>query len=1299
MRDQTSQGAAVPRGERPLERADDALTCFAAELRALRHKAGSPPYRQLARSAHYSSTTLADAAGGRKLPSLAVTLAYAGACGGDLAHWEARWRRAADELAPAQPDRVDGAPGTEGPCPYVGLASFQPEDAERFFGRERLTDEVVARVRAGRFLGVFGASGSGKSSLLRAGVLPRLRCGPPTGPGSRPTLLFTPGAHPIEECAAKLAALGGLSVTALHGELQDDPRALHLNVLRALSEHPPGTDLLIVVDQFEEAFTLCADPQERALFISALVTAAQAANSRTRVLLGVRADFYAHCSRFPDLVEALRDAHLLVGPMTTDELRRAISEPATAAGAIVEGALLAQVVADATGQANVLPLVSHALRETWRRRRGHTLTLAEFEACGGIRHALTRTAEDLYTSLSERRRAAARTILLRLVALGEGTDDTRRRVRRADLDDTDQSGPVLEALAAARLVTLDRDTVEITHEALLHAWPRLSGWISENRTELLLRQQLHDDAQHWEREGRDGGLLYRGGRLDAARAWATSSEGGADPLPQRAREFLTASVRHEQRAARTRQAVVAVLTVLALIASGAAVLAFQQRASARTARDRAVAGQALAEADQLRPTDPSLAAQLTLASYRLDPTADAYSALLDAENTALSYRLTGSTDAVSAVAYSPDGHTVAGAGADGVLRLWRLAAPGRPEQLVAGLDLRSHSIHALAYAPQGRLVAAAADDGSIRLVDVADPTHPRPLANVSAVGSSGSASAVAVAFSPDGRVLMTAGSDGAVSVWSVTEPTHPTQLARMPDAHGPPTSLAVSADGRTLAVTERGGTVELYGITAAGQPAGPVAVAVGSTDVYGAAFSPDGHLLALACGDQKVRLVDLRDPAHPAALGQPLSGHTDVVRAVVFGPDGRTLASAAGDGTVRLWNLSDPTSPIPLGHPLTGHTGAVYALAFGPDGRTLVSAAADHTLRVWQLPTGWLTGARSYVNAVALSSDGRLLASAGNDQIIQIWNIADPQHPVQLSTVASGHTLPIVWVSFSPDGRTLVSTARDGTARLWRITDPVHPAVWGPPLTYGPDSIAMAVFSPDGRLLATTGKDRAVHLWNITDPAHPVALGTPLTGSTDYVYWTGFSPDGRTLATASADDTVRLWNIADPTRPTASGPPLDTHSGGLEYAAFSPDGRTLATAGLDHTVRLWDVSDRSRPLALGQPLVGHTSWAYWVAFLPNGRTLASSSDDGTVRLWDVADPALAQPLGRPLTTHTGPIDEGAVSPDGRLIASASDDRTVQLTVLDPKAAIGWVCATSADTLTPQTWRRYLPELPYHAPCP
>jgi WD40 repeat protein len=481
-------------------------------------------------------------------------------------------------------------------------------------------------------------------------------------------------------------------------------------------------------------------------------------------------------------------------------------------------------------------------------------------------------------------------------------------------------------------------------------------------------------------------------------------------------------------------------------------------------------------------------------------------------------------------------------------------------------------------------------------------------------------------------------------------------------------TVAVSPDGHTLASGSIDHTIRLWNLTDPAHPAPLGQPLTGHTDaVIDVTFSPDGHTLASSSDDHTIRLWNLTDPAHPAPLSRPLTGHTDTVVSVAFSPDGHTLASGSFDDTIRLWNLTDPAHPGPLGQPLQGHSGEVESVAFSPDGHTLASGSVDHTVRLWNLtdpahpgPLGQpLQGHTDTVWSVAFSPDGHTLASSSADNTVRLWNLTDPAHPGPLGQPLQGHTDTVLSLAFSPDGHTLASSSTDGTVQLWNLTDPTHPAPLGLPLQGHTETVWDMAFSPDGHTLASGSGDRTIRLWNLD-------TALPLRGHTSAVYRVAFSPDGHTLASSSTDHTIRLWNLTDPTHPAPLGQPLQGHTDTVESVAFSPDGHTLASSSGDHTIRLWNLTDPTHPAPLGQPLQGHTDTVENVAFSPDGHTLASSSADHTIRLWNLTDPTHPAPLGQPLQGHTTTVWTVAFSPDGHTLASGGGlvtgggDNTVRL---------------------------------------
>ncbi|WNV89133.1 XRE family transcriptional regulator [Umezawaea sp. Da 62-37] len=880
----------MPRGERPLDDGDTPLLRFAADLRTLRDRAGGRTYRQLGTRAHYSATTLSDAAGGRKLPSLAVTLAYVQACDGDPDVWEDRWREVAAEVAPSE-----ARPSDEGTPPYAGLAAFQPEDAPWFFGRERMLDDLLARMSDRRLVGVFGASGAGKSSLLRAGLVPRIAEGALDGGSCRTTIVVTPSE--LDLSAEVLDRVVGAGVD----------------------------ELVLVVDQFEEVFTLCPDLAARTAFVEALLTASR---TRCRVVIGIRADFYGHCALHPGLVEALSDAQLLLGPLTAEELRQVIMRPAAKAGCTVETALVTRLVADATGQAGVLPLVSHALLETWRRRRGTALTLDGYEAAGGIQHALTRTAERTYTALETDQRAVARQIFLRLTALGDGTEDTKRRLTRGELDTRDvDTQVVLDRLAHARLLTLDQDAVEIAHEVLIRSWPRLRGWLHENREGLRTARQLTEAAATWDLLSREPDALYRGTRLDTAAEWAA---GDGARLSTREQEFLDAGLAERnrehalalRRTRRLRQ-LVALLLVLLLLAGGAIVQTIRAQNAADEQRNIVVAQQIAGMAVRMRETNRPLAQQLSVAAYRLESTREVVDGLLTTSTASWNQHLIRRVTPPTEIPMGPDGSTVRGKGQV-------------PQQDTSG-DLGS--VQSLGFTPAGRVLATTPDE----LWDLTDAEKPVFLHRFPT-------RMAATALSADGAWLATLNADdtSTIRLWKLDRPEAPTWSSTVPHNGIRGRELRFDQSGQVLVTIDDDSTTTLWRLD---KPDGPHEFGrlASIPHISTMALSQDRRLMATGGADGAVRLWDMTDPWHPAELAE-LGAQADQVRALAFSRDGKHLASAAGDQTVRMWDVADPRQP---GEPatITGLTTSVHTAVFEPgdsgDDLVVMTSSGDGSSRRW----------------------------------------------------------------------------------------------------------------------------------------------------------------------------------------------------------------------------------------------------------------------------------------------------------------------------------------------------------------
>ncbi len=1212
--------------------------------------------------------------------------------------------------------RREDSPGP-GLCPYKGLQYFDEADADLFVGREMLSARLLDQINslagqeehgAPRFLAVVGASGSGKSSLVRAGLVSAVRWDKNTKDWE--VHVLTPTAHPLESLAAGLTA--SVAETAeLMDDLARDNRSLQIFINRRYGT-VSQTRFLLIVDQFEELFALCRSENERKTFIDNLMTAASVTDGPVIVLITIRADFYVHCADYPALREALARNQVYIGAMNEDELRRAIEEPARRGRWELEAGLVELLMHDSGHEPGALPLLSHALFETWQRRRGRLLTFSGYASSGGVRGAIAETAETVFSDqFTLEQKTIARRIFLRLTELGDdvGMVDTRRRATFDELilhpDEAVMTRVVLKALADARLITTTENGAEVAHEALIREWPTLQGWLEENRDGLHLHRQLTAAALEWQETGREPDMLYRGARLSQANEWASSHKGELNEFEraflqesntvseqqalereaQRRRELEAAwrlaesekqraEIEHRRaeeqllNAGRLRKrsfylvgalGLMVIAAFMALVFSNRnAALAVQNAWIAETAQaasTQAIAGFTHAEAQRLAAEanalminegDANLIALLAIHSLALQYTPTGHAVLSGLTDLEVPPRVfSGHTGFIFDMDISPDGKFLATGSTDGTARIWDLST-GETVQI---LSAHTDAIDGIAFSPDGKSLATGSFDKTVRVWDAATGATLWVLAGHTAeVGD--------VRFSPDGKYLVSVSGDHTARVWDLDL-------------------------GETVLI--------LTGH---------------SSYLTRAAYSPDGRYILTGSGDDTARLWDART----GETVRVFSGHTNDVSAVAFTPDGR-FAATGDDHTVRLWSVDTGSVEMEF----VGHKPGTWlsGIAFSKDGALMASVSGDETARLWDAATGkflrFLGVRQGVLQDVVFSPDSKLVVTAGDSGVANVWNL----QTFPGGTLFSSHTGAVWQASFSPDGMQIVTASEDNTARIWDVaTGRVVAVLAGHTVGLGGASgVRGAEFSPDGRTVLTAGVDGTARIWSVSTGQEIIRFE----GHTDMVNRAAFSPDGKYVVTASFDGTARVWNV-DSAQPItifmSQGPrhvnravfspdgklvatsgddgtarvwdPLTAvefmtfigHTDIVTGIAFSRDGRTLATASDDGTIRLWEVATGVEI----QQFTGHPGRAFGISFSPNGRYLLTSGDDGTARLWDLVSGVEV----RRFTGHTDQVRDTAFSPEGATVLTASHDNTARLWLTDLADTIRAFCALLIRDLTP-----------------
>lgn len=1186
--------------------------------------------------------------------------------------------------------RESVAATSEGTPPYRGLQPFDTDHAASFVGREALieqTDARLASIVADRsradLLVVVGSSGSGKSSLLRAGLVPRWHAA-----GMTP-VVCTPGADPLVRLADALHAAG------LHDAPPASPGS---GDARSAADGPPrgSSPAIVVVDQAEELFAPGIDPGVRDEFLTTVEACTRpTAAPHAVVVLVLRLDYYPRLVLTGRCTQALPDGQVLVGPLDRDGLRRAIVEPARQAGVAVDDALVELLLRDFAptpgAAAGALPLLSHALLETWKRARRGRMTLADYQQTGGVEGAVEQSAEACYAACTPRQRDLLPAVMLRLVHVGHRELATRRSAPRSELLGLgDEVEAILDRFVTARLLTTSEHEVEISHEALLTAWPRLRQWIEDGRDALDVHRRLAEATRAWLASGRDPSALARGVTLES---FTQADEVGAAVVQRTAdeRAFLTASLAQEQAAQRAERAQVRRLRTLATVASVVgllavvlAVAAVQARADALLARDEALSRQLAVTAGRLAESDPGLAAQLAVAGYSTAPTTEARGALLDLAAGPRSARWLGGPGSTPLVA-APDASLVAfGDAASGHVHVLHDAGAGLTAAATVPLSDDDLESYALALSPDSLLLAVGDTAPAISLIDLTDPTDPVRHGEVLR-GPEGPIQHLA--FSPDGAELIAVGLGDGAFRWDVTDPGDPQSLVTIPSEEIT-WSVDYAPDGQVVAVGQDDGRLQLW--ERGDEPRLLSDTTIAESAVLSVAYAPDGTQVLTGTRQGLAVLLDVTDATSPAVLALEEVSFASWVNAVAFSADGELLAAGSSDTTLRLWSADSLEPLTSLAHPA-----AVTGVALTAE--AVLTGAADGTARRWERATSLPLDTQGRTWGLAFDPEQPRLAAFAGGQT-SLWELPSPPgQPRLLARFAANDELVFSGGGGgSPDGRQLALGTLTGEVAVYDVSDPASPVLQAPVLGGSQDLVESVAFSADGALLLAGGSDTAVRVWQLdgqVDAEPTVVLDDP----TEIVLSVVTSPQGRLVAAASADNRVYLYDLAEVASPQLLAV-LDGLDSEAFAAAFTPDVGVLAIAGSDATVLLWDLSDPSAPVRLGAPLTGPSGRIFDLDIASDGSLLAAAVVDGSVWVWDLTDPAMPRVLA-----ELGPAPEPRYTvgffPDGQRLAAAGADGRLVVWELDPIRAIDAICASAGEALTAEEWQRLVPERPYTPPCP
>ena len=1132
-----------------------------------------------------------------------------------------------------------------GLCPYRGLRAFREEDAQYFYGREGVVQQLISELGQKSFIAVVGASGSGKSSVVQAGLIAQLRQGKLLS-GSEDWWMRScrPGANPLLALSQRLLDSGTEKEKAYQQAELEGMLSQGVEGFAEWIGQRPEPMVILVVDQFEELFTL-ASGEDRQRFLKVVLGALELMPDKFKLVITLRADFIAPCLEVPVLVKLLQQSSVLLTPcLSEEEYRRVIINPGRQVGLTVEAELVEVLVQELHQSPGNLPLLEFVLEQLWEYRENGAITLQAYQQhLGGIKGALESKAQAVYTSLDAEAQDCARWIFLSLTQLGEGTEDTRRRVFKSEL--IVQKYPhalverTLQVLIAAKLVVVNLEedagvwdevraegkisdsspwsspvTIEVAHEVLIRHWSRLRWWLEENRALLRSRRQIAQAAALWKNNNQQPDFLLQGVRLAEAEEIYLNY---TDEISVDVQGFIQACLVERQRQQqieknrlRKAQRTVGIMSILGLTAFGLAVLAYQQGQKAQLREVQALNSLSqnfLFSHQELEALVTGLQAgrEVQKNTYGIPSNIQTQTAMILQQalyGTQERHRLTHNSW-VTSVSFAPDGQILAAGYADNSIKIWN-----RDGSVMATLTDHQGEVNSVSFSPDGQIFASASNDNTIKIWSRDGKLITTLTDHEDGVNS--------VSFSPDGELLISGSTDKTAKLWT----REGKLLLNFREHSRSINSVSFAPEGDTIASASDDGTVKLWSLDGRLLSTLPAS----TKEVLDVSFSPDGQTIASATNEYTIKLWS-RD----GNLLRTLEGHTLGVRQVRFSADGKIIGSVSRDQTIKLWSRAGD-----LLDTLQGHSHEVNSLSFSPDSRRLASASDDNTIRLWELRRNLpkiFYGHEGSVNEISFTADGNTITSMGDDKTMRTWNL-DGQLletlPSPIEDVSSvGLTRDQNIAALGRTNHSIDIRQRDGTL--------LH-------TLKGHNSwITSVTFSPDEQILASASVDKTIKIWS-----RDGQLLQTLSGHKGWVTNVKFSPDGKFIASASVDKTIKLWDLEGRLLKTFSG-----HNASIWKINFAPDSQTIASASDDKTVKLWRLDG-----SLVHTFQGHTGLVLHVSFSPDGKVLASASDDGTIKLWNISNGMLLKTF----FAHNQGAHTVSFSPDGTKLASAGRDATIKL---------------------------------------